>query len=173
MSTEQFSTYKGLFLLKLQIFLNRATISYVSNRALVIRRVSKCSGIICGVSLRQLESPLSHFLLIVIQSFELSQSYISAVSLSCNRNLYCLTKIFLIISVVSRNNCVILYVSRNILVISTVSRDKFVIFYVLCKPFVISFVSQSNFVILFSDLPLVLAIAPLEPYLVYLTQQLS
>ena len=151
----------------------RENISYVSNRALVIRRVSKCSGIICGVSLRQLESPLSHFLVIVIQSFELSQSYISAVSLSRNRNLYCLTEIFLIISYVSRSIFVIWYVSHNILVISTVSRDKFVIFYVSRKPFVISFVSQSNFVILFSDLPLVLAMAALEPYLEYLTQQQS
>jgi hypothetical protein len=101
----------------------------------------------CGVSLRQLESPLSRFLVIVIQSFELTQSYISAVSLSRNCNLYCLTEIFLIIS----------YVSHNIFVISTVSCDKFVIFYVSRKPFVISFVSHRYFVILFSDLPLVLA----------------
>jgi hypothetical protein len=60
---------------------------------------------------------------------------------------------------------VISSVSRNILVISSVSRDKFVIFYVSRNLFVISFVSRNIFVILFSDLPLVFAMAALEPYL--------
>ncbi len=143
------------------------------NRALVICRVSEWFGIICGVSLWQLESPLSLFLVIAIQTLQLSQNLISAVSLSRNCNFACLTEIFVIISTVSCNFFVISFVSRNILVTSFVSCNKFVIFYVSRNLFVISFVSHNIFVILFSDLPLVLAMAALEPCLEYLTQQQS
>ena len=117
-----------------------------------------------SIVLQQLESPLSLFLVIVIQTLPLSRNFISAVSLSRNSNFACLTEIF-VISSVTRNFFVISSVSRNILVISSVSRDKFVIFYVSRNLFVISFVSRNIFVILFSDLPLVLAMAALEPYL--------
>jgi hypothetical protein len=118
-----------------------------------------------SIVLQQLESPLSLFLVIVIQTLPLSRNFISAVSLSCNSNFACLTEIFVIISSVTRNFFVISSVSRNILAISSVSRDEFVIFYVSRNIFVISFVSHNIFVILFSDLPLVLAMAALEPYL--------
>jgi hypothetical protein len=73
----------------LKVLLSRAYISFVSHRALVIHRVSGCFGIICGVSLRQLESPLSLFLEIVIQTLPLSQKFISAVSLSRNSGNFC------------------------------------------------------------------------------------
>ena len=84
----------------------REEISYVSNWAVVIRSVKVRFGIICDISFWKWLSPLSHFLVIVIQTCLLSRFIISDVSFSCNYNVLCLAgnfEIFVIIFCVSRN----------------------------------------------------------------------